>query len=130
MTASRIAWYAAIATAVAWTLKALAIWEAGGLGKTSLEDAGWAIGTLLFLIAWAALGLTFAAGRAIWVRVVAAVAGVVVGFALFTALDGAADVLPDSTGWVHEEAGLWAVALVTLAVAWQRRRYGAPGQDV
>ena len=122
MTASRLAWYAAIATAVAWALKALAIWEAGGLGKTSLEDVGWAVGTLLFLVTWATLGFAFADGRAVWLRVTAAAVGVVLGFALFIALDGAADVLPESTGWVHEEAGLWAVALVTLAVAWWQRR--------
>ena len=122
MTAARIAWYAAIATAVVWSLKALAIWEAGGLGKTSLEDVGWTVGTLLFLVAWAALGVTFAAGRPIWLRVLAAGAGVVLGFVLFALLDSAADVLPDSTGWVHEEAGLWAVALVTLAVAWRQHR--------
>ena len=122
MTASRIAWYAAVATAVVWAFKALAIWEAGGLGKTRLEDAGWAVGTVLFLITWATLGLAFASGRAIWLRIVAAVVGVVLGLLLFLVLDGAADLLPDSTGWVHEEAGLWAVALVTLAVAWWQRR--------
>ena len=38
MTASRLAWYGAIATAIVWAFKALAIWEAGGLGKTSLEE--------------------------------------------------------------------------------------------
>lgn len=125
MTASRLAWYGAIGTAIVWSLKALAIWEAGGLNKTDLEDLGWAVGTLLFLATWAALGFAFAAGRAPWLRILGAVAGVVVGFALFMALDGAADVLPESTGWVHEEAGLWAVALVTLAVAWWQRRRSA-----
>ena len=45
MTASRLAWYGAIGTAIVWSLKALAIWEAGGLGKTDLEDLGWAVGT-------------------------------------------------------------------------------------
>ena len=118
MTASRLAWYGAVATAVVWAFKALAIWEAGGLGKTGLEDAGWALGTLAFLFTWAALGFAVASGRAIWLRIITAAAGVVVGLVLFLALDGAADVLPESTGWVHEEAGLWAVALVTLAVAW------------
>jgi hypothetical protein len=121
MTAARIAWYAAIATAVVWTVKAIAIWEAGGLNQTSLEDLGWAVGSLLFLVAWAALGLACTAGRALWVRVAAAVGAVVVGFVLFLALDGAADVLPDSTGWVQEEAGLWAAAAVTLGVAWWQR---------
>ena len=121
VSASRFAWYGALATAIAWALKALAIWEAGGLGKTSLEDLGWAVGTLLFLITWAALGAAFTAGRAIWLRIVASVLGVVLGFVLFATLDSAADVLPESAGWVREEAGLWAAALVTLAVAWWQR---------
>jgi hypothetical protein len=122
MTSSRIAWYAAVATAIVWALKALVIWEAGGLGESSLEGVGWAVGSLLFLIAWAALGVTFAGGRPIWLRVVGAVVGVLLGFVLFTVMDGAADLLPDSTGWVQEEAGLWVAALVTLAVAWWQRR--------
>ena len=125
MPASRIAWYGAIGTAIVWSLKALAIWEAGGLGETDLEDLGWAVGTLLFLVTWATLGFAFAAGRVLWLRIVGAVAGVLVGFALFMALDGAADVLPESAGWVREEAGLWAVALVTLALAWWLRRRSA-----
>ena len=128
MTASRLAWYAAVTTAGVWAFKALAIWEAGGLGRTSLEDAGWAVGTLAFLVTWAALGFAFAAGRAVWLRVIAAAGGVVLGFVLFSALDAAADLLPESTGWVHEEAGLWAVALVTLAVAWwQHQRASSAG---
>lgn len=121
MTPARVAWYGAVATAIVWTLKALAIWEAGGLGKTSLEDVGWALGLLLFLLTWAALGFAFAGRRAIWLRIVGAVVGLFIGFVLFILLDGVADVLPDSTGWVQEEAGLWAAAIATLAVAWWRR---------
>ena len=123
---SRVGWYAAVATALVWTFKALAIWQAGGLNKTSLEDLGWVVGTLLFLVAWVAIGATFAAGRAVWVQALAGVGGAFLGFVLFLVLDGAADVLPSSTGWVHEEAGLWAVAFVTLAVAWRQRRRVAP----
>ena len=118
VTAARIAWYGALATATVWALKALAIWIAGGLNKTGLEDAGWIVGTLLFLATWVTLGFAFASGRAIWVRVIAAVAGLLVGFVVFIVLDGAADLLPDSVGWVEEEAGLWAAAVVTLAFAW------------
>ena len=76
----------------------------------------------MFLVSWAALGFAFAAGKGIWLRILAAVIGVFLGFALFLALDSSADVLPQSAGWVHEEAGLWAVALVTLAAAWWQRR--------
>jgi hypothetical protein len=115
----------AAATAVVWTLKALAIWEAGGLDKTGLEDVGWAIGALLFLITWSVLGYALAEGRAMWLRVVAVMVGGVLGLALVSTLDGAADLLPESAGWVEEEAGLWAAAVITLAVAWwQRGRLG------
>ena len=122
MTAARLALYGAIATAMVWTFKALAIWEAGGLNKTDLEDLGWAAGTLLFLATWAALGVAFAARRTTLLRILAGVAGVVLGLAIFSLLDGAADLLPDSAGWVQEEAGLWAAAVVTLLVAWWLRR--------
>ena len=33
-------------------------------------------------------------------------------------LDSLADGLPSHTGWVKEEAGLWAAAMITLGVAW------------
>jgi hypothetical protein len=123
--ASRLAWYGAIATAAVWAFKALAIWEAGGLGRTDLEDLGWILGVLLFLLTWAALGAALTAGRAPWLRVIAGFGGVLLGFALFTLLDGAADVLPESAGWVREEAGLWAAALATLALSWWQRRRAA-----
>jgi hypothetical protein len=126
MTASRIAWYSAVATGVVWAAKALAIWEAGGLDKTNLEDVGWALGVLLFLVTWAALGYALAEGRAFWLRIVAGLVGVVIGLVVVLVLDGAADVLPKSTGWVKEEAGLWTAAIVTLAVAWIQRRRAVP----
>ena len=122
MIASRVAWYAAVATAIVWTLKSLAIWEAGGLGRTNLEDLGWIVGTLMFLVAWVSLGVAFAAGRAFWWRAIGGVGGAFLGIALFLALDGAADMLPSSAGWVRDEVGLWAAALMTLAVSWWERR--------
>ena len=122
MSASRLAWYGAVATAVVWALKALAIWVAGGLNKTVLEDLGWTLGALLFLATWGALGAALMEGRAVWLRIVTAVGGVAIGLVVVMILDGAADVLPDSTGWVKEEAGLWAAAVVTLAAAWALRR--------
>ena len=49
MTASRVAWYAALATAVVWTLKALAIWAAGSLGN---EAGLWAVALLTLAAGW------------------------------------------------------------------------------
>ena len=115
---SRIALVVAAAVVLVWTVKALAIWEAGGLGKTSLEDVFFGIGFVTYVIAWALIGIAAASGRHIGVRVAAAVGGVVAGVALVMVLDSLADGLPSSAGWVKEEAGLWAAALITLGVAW------------
>ena len=53
MAVSRIALIVAAAVAaLAWTVKALAIWEAGGLGETSLEDVFFGIGFVTYAIAW------------------------------------------------------------------------------
>jgi membrane associated rhomboid family serine protease len=108
----------AAAAALAWTVKALVIWEAGGLDKSSLEAPFFGIGFVTYLIAWALLGVAATSGRRVGARVAAAVGGAVAGFALMILLDSLAAVLPSSTGWVEEEAGLWAAALITLGVAW------------
>ena len=118
MAVSRIALIVAAAVVLAWTVKALAIWEAGGLGKTSLEDVFFGIGFVTYVIAWALICAAAASGRRIVARVAAAVGGVVAGVALVMVLDSLADGLPSSTGWVKEETGLWVAALITLGVAW------------
>lgn len=58
-----------------------------------------------------------AGDRPLVFKVVGGVLGVVIGLAL-SALASvvAAVVLPDSAGWVQEEAGLWFSALLALGV--------------
>lgn len=58
-------------------------------------------------------------------RAAAAAAGVVAGAALTILIQNgiAKPLLPDSTGWVEEEAGLWvSAALVAAVVLWWNRR--------
>ena len=121
--ASRLAVVAAIATAVAWGLKALAIRLAGGLDKSPLESPLFVLGLISIVVAFAALGVGVAGGRSTAVKVVAGLAGVLVGLALSGLASAlAAAVIPDSAGWVQAEAGLWFSALLALGltVFWYR----------
>ena len=55
--------------------------------------------------------------------------GVLIGFALsMLASFVAAAVMPDSAGWVQEEAGLWfsAVLAVGVTAAWHAKRVAVP----
>ena len=121
MNSSRIALAAAVAAAVSWTLKAVAIGTAGGLGRSPFEGPLFFAGLLSFVVAAIALGVALTRGRPRWVRVVtgAVVAPAVgIGFTLtIDALVGA--VRPESPlrHWVWTEVNLWVVALVALALA-------------
>jgi hypothetical protein len=74
MTARRVAMLAAAVAVVAWAAKAIAIWIAGGLDRSALEGPLFLAGFLSLLAAVAAVGVALAAGRATWLRVVAALA--------------------------------------------------------
>jgi hypothetical protein len=102
-------------------MKALAIWNAGGLDESSLESPLFAGGLLALVVATAAFGAAVTEGRPFVVRAAAAAAGVVAGAALTILVQNAVvkPLLPESTGWVEEEAGLWvAAALVAAVVLW------------
>ena len=118
---------AAIAAAVFWGVKALVIWAAGGLDESSLESPLFGLGLVAIVIAYAALGLAVVRGRAVLVKVAAVLAAAAVGVAVALACDAIADaVLPSSTGWVEEEAGLWLSAAVTVAAVWWLRMRERP----
>ena len=128
MNASRLAVLAAIAAAVAWGLKAVAIGVAGGLDKSPLESPLFGLGLLAIIVAFASLGVAVLAGRPLALQVIGGVVGVVVGFGLsMLASLAAAALIPDSAGWVQEEAGLWFSALLALGatVFWHTRRGAA-----
>ncbi len=132
MSASRLAVVAAIVALVAWFLKALAIWLAGGLDRSPLENPLFALGFAAIVVASASLGVAVAGERSLAVKVVAGVVAVVIGAALSSLASLVASaVIPDSTGWVQGETGLWFSAVITLGAtsAWYSRR-GAPREAV
>lgn len=125
MSARRLGLYLALACAATWGVKALAIWNAGGLNKSSFEAPLFGLGFLLSLAALAVVGVAITGGKHIAVRVLGAVAGLVAALLVVLASDGVAGmVVPDSAGWVQEEAGLWFAALVIVVAAFlvNRRR--------
>jgi hypothetical protein len=71
-------------------------------------------------------GAAVTEGRPLAVRAAAAAAGVLVGAALTILIQNAIvkPLLPESTGWVEEEAGLWVSAALVAAVTlwWNSRR--------
>ena len=123
--ASRLAVLAAIVSVVAWGLKALAIGLAGGLDRSPWESPLFVLGLIAIVIALAALGVAVAGGRSLAVKFVGGVLGVLVGSALsWLASVVAAALIPDSAGWVQEEAGLWLSALLALGLTafWYKTR--------
>ncbi|MPZ93807.1 MAG: hypothetical protein GEU96_02590 [Propionibacteriales bacterium] len=125
MTASRLAVLAAITSLVAWGLKAVAIWVAGGLDESPLESPLFVLGLAAIVVAVVSLGVAVARERPLAFKVIGGVVGLLIGVALSSlASFVAAAVIPDSAGWVQEEAGLWLSALLALGVtaAWYTKR--------
>ena len=128
MTASRFAVLAAVASAVAWGLKAVAIGIAGGLDESPLESPLFVLGLVAIVVAFASLGVAVARERSLAFRVIGGVVGVLIGFGLSMLASVVAQaVVPDSAGWVQGEAGLWFSALIALGVtaAWHTSRGAA-----
>lgn len=133
MNSSRIALIAALSAVISWTLKAVAIGTAGGLGKSPFEGPLFFIGLISYVVATVAFGFACTRGRPRWVRVVI---GVVVApvlaigvSAVIGAVVGALQPADPDRHWVWAEVGLWAVAILalTLTLASVLRRRG-PGQ--
>ena len=110
---------------VAWGAKAVAIWVAGGLDESPLESPLFLIGLVALVVAFVALGVSMARGRAMGVKVIGGAVGILIGVALsWLASFLAGAVIPDSAGWVQEEAGLWFSALLAVGVtaAWRAKQ--------
>ena len=125
MTASRLAVLAAITALVAWGLKAVAIWVAGGLDESPVESPLFVLGLVAIVVAFASLGVAVAKERPVAFKVIGGVVGLVVGVALSMLMSFVAEaVIPDSAGWVQGEAGLWLSALLAVGVtaAWDAKR--------
>ena len=117
MTASRVAVVAAIFAVVAWCLKGVAIGVAGGLDESPLESPLFAIGMLSLIIALAAFGVAATAGRPAWLRALAAVGALVVGVLGSILIQNVVKgILPESTDWVQEEAGLWIASFLVAGL--------------
>jgi hypothetical protein len=116
VSAARVAVYLAVAACAVWALKALVIWNAGGLDESALEGPLFALGLLLVVVTFAALAVSFVRAGLPW-RVLAGLAGALVGLGWVLVIEslvgGAA---PDTWGWVQEEVGLWVAAALALAV--------------
>ena len=114
MTALRIAAGAAVAAAGSWGLKALVIGLAGGLDRSPLEGPFFFVGLVLLLVAFVAAGVAATTGRPRPVRILGGIGGALVGaVAFFLVETGVGALVPESAGWVKEEAGLWAISVLT-----------------
>ena len=120
MTTSRITLIAAAAAVGLWTLKAVAIGVAGGLGLSPVEGPLFLAGLVSFAVAAFSLGVSVAAGSAAWLRAASGVGALVGGFGAFLLVDGlvAALARPEASGhWVWAELNLWILGAVGLLVA-------------
>jgi hypothetical protein len=116
MNAGRVAVIGAVATLVSWALKALAIWSAGG-AESPLVGVLWALGILTMVITFIALGVHLFGSRPVWQRVVAGILAAVLGLVVFFFVEESVGSLVDeSAGWVREEVGLWAFAVLLVVV--------------
>ena len=114
MSARRVAVLAAVGCVVVWAVKSVAIGVAGGLGKSPFEGPLFVLGLILFVAAWVAFGIALTAGRGTPMRLLGAIGGLVVAGLLFMFIeDPVGALVPDSAGWVNEEAGLWVISVVS-----------------
>ena len=123
MTSGKLALASAVVAVAAFAAKAAVI-ASEGLGESGREDLFFFIGQIAMIVGAASLGVWLTSGRPVGVRVLAAVATVLV----FAAVTGVVVVLvsavtPDDAGWVWGEINLWvgAAALLAAAIGLQRR---------
>jgi hypothetical protein len=105
-------------------MKGVAIAIAGGLDKSALESPLFIVGLVAMIVAAGAFGAALATRRPAWLRALAVIVAVPLGAAIALGVQALIKaLLPDSAGWVEEEAGLWVSALLIAAVilAWLQR---------
>lgn len=127
MTITRITMIGAVVAVSAFAAKALAIWIAGGLGKSPIEDTLFFVGFVALVVGLASLGWTLAGRRPIAVRVLASVATVVAAIASSTIVGTVVSALASSDSWAWGEVQLWfpAVVLLLIVVVRARKRVDA-----
>jgi hypothetical protein len=111
MNSSSIALWAAAAATTSWTVKAVAIGTAGGLGLSPIEGPLFLAGLACFVVATLALGVAGARDRSAGLRTAAA--GVAVR------------PLEPARHWVWSEVNLWVLAVTALGLAAAMHRRAA-----
>jgi ABC-type spermidine/putrescine transport system permease subunit II len=128
MKSSRIALIAAAAAVGCWTLKAIAIGMAGGLGKSPFEGPLFFAGLVSFVIAAVSLGVALTVRARTWQRIFAGVGAFGVGLVGFLVVDGLVASMrgpEESAHWVWMELNLWIMGTVGLLVALHAHRRGS-----
>lgn len=116
MTSARIAILAAGLALLLWLVKGVAIWVAGGLDKSPVEGPLFLAGFACYVVGAFAFGYSLSGGSVL-VRLGLGVVSLVVGLTMINVLQSLTRaVLPDSAGWVNEEAGLWLSAAILVAL--------------
>jgi MFS family permease len=117
MNTSRVAVVAAVTSILAWTAKAVTIGLAGGHDGTAAEVL-FLVGLVAQVAAVVALGLSWARGRSLGVRLAAVLAAPVAAMAVTTLVNGVVQrVQPADPSWVWAEVNLWVGAVLVLALA-------------
>lgn len=119
MNSRRIALWAAVSAATAWTAKSVAIGVAGGLDKSPLETPLFFAGLISFAVAAVAAGVAATPGARTWVRALAGAGGFAAGFVLTLTVDaivGAFHASGVERHWVWVEFNLWVAALAALSI--------------
>jgi hypothetical protein len=121
MDTARVARVSAWLALALWLAKAVAIWAAGGLDRSVLEGPLFVAGLLAYAVGAFTLGLLLLGDRSTFLRVGVAVLTLVAALLLIGVLQAVIRaVLPESAGWVTEEAGLWAsAAILVVATEWR-----------
>lgn len=128
-TSTHVARISATLAVALWAAKAVAIGIAGGLGRSRFENPLFLVGLLAFLVATASLGVAATRGRPLWLRVLAGIAGPVLGFLLAAAIGALVTAVePARPGWAYEEVNLWVVAPLALGLSWLLSRREARRQ--
>lgn len=124
MSARRVFLAATAACAGTWLAKLAAIAMSGGaVTGGGVVGLLWAGGMLGFLVAVAAGASAATAGRPTWLRAVATIVAVPIGFVAVNTVDAAVKAVYPGDGWLRDEVGLLVSALLlcVAAVATGRR---------
>jgi hypothetical protein len=116
MDTSRIPLVCAVGATVAWTLKAVAIGTAGGLGRSPYEDPLFLVGLGFAFAGVVSLVLLATSGRRAVVRAGAVLLGILAVFGLTIAVDATAHAVTSSEHWTLTEVNLWILALLLLGL--------------